>query len=84
MNDPFITESYKVWDEKCEASDIMGEWLDRSVDDLIKEGDVTLIADAFDGEHDPRQMAEDYLAGDKAHDSRVREYLREIAEMEYE
>ena len=86
-NDPFITESWKKWDDKCDADDAMSDIIDQRVEDMLKEGDISLIADAFDDSH---ELAELYKAnrGDMLNlgeilDRRVKAYLREIAERDF-
>ena len=70
------------YEKQCEANDRIDTILDESAKSMILSADKWAIADAFDGEDDPVQCAEDYLAT-KKYQQRVLDYFRELAEMEY-
>ena len=65
----------------------MNEIIDQRVEDMLEEGDISLIADAFDDSHELAKLYMAHRCDSLNHgeilDRRVKQYLREIAERDF-
>ena len=86
-NESHLIDADREWDRQCEAQDVMNEIIDQRVEDMLKEGDISLIADAFDDSHELAELYKthrgDMLNLGEILDRRVKAYLREIAERDF-